>query len=74
MVIAVRKALPQPRPERGGIYRDLDGQLVRLVKVTKHLCTWLPVAQREAAREVTHRDYFLRRFKPLKKYPYKTAA
>ena len=74
IVIAVRKDLSHPGPERGAVYRDLDGQLVRLVKVTKHLCTWLPVAQREAAREVTHRDYFLRRFKPLKKYPYKTAA
>jgi hypothetical protein len=70
----VRKTLPQPRPERGAVYRDLDGQLVRLVKVTKYLCTWVPIAQGEAARQVTHRDYFLRRFTPLKKSNLKIAA
>jgi hypothetical protein len=70
----VRKALPQPRSERGGIYRDLDGQLVLLVNVKKNLCTWVPVAQRNAARQVTHRDYFLRRFTPLKKSSLKKAA
>ncbi len=74
IVIAVRKALPHPRPERGLVYRDLDGQLVRLVKLTKNLCTWVPITQREAARQVTHRDYFLRRFTPLKKSNLKKAA
>ncbi|MBZ5511483.1 MAG: hypothetical protein LAN70_09980 [Acidobacteriia bacterium] len=74
MVIAVRKALPQPRPERGGIYRDLDGQLVLLVNVKKGLCTWVPVAQGETARQVTHRDNFVRRFTPLKKSSLKKAA
>ncbi|MGB9106907.1 MAG: hypothetical protein WCC59_19280 [Terriglobales bacterium] len=70
----MRKALPQLVPERGAVYRDLDGQLVRLVKLTKNLCTWVPVAQGEAARQVTHRDYFLRRFTPLKKSNLKIAA
>ncbi len=74
ILIAVRKALPQPGPERGVVYRDLDGQLVRLVKLTKNLCTWVPIAQREAARQVTHRDYFVRRFTPLKKSNHKMAA
>jgi hypothetical protein len=74
ILIAVRKALPHPRPERGAVYRDLDGQLVRLVKVTKNLCTWVPLAQGNAARQVTHRDYFLRRFTPLKKSNLKKAA
>ena len=74
IVVAVRKALPHPRPERGLVYRDLDGQLVRLVKLTKNLCTWVPVAQGETARQVTHRDYFVRRFTPLKKPTHKMAA
>lgn len=68
------KALPQREPERGGVYRDLDGQLVLLVDVTKKLCTWVPVAQSEDVPQVTHRDNFLRRFKPLKKPNGKTAA
>lgn len=62
-----RNISPTPGPERGLVYRDLDGQLVRLVKVTKNLCTWVPVAQGEAELRVTHRDYFVRRFTPLKK-------
>lgn len=74
MLIAVRKALPQSRLERGGIYRDLDGQLVLLVNVKKGLCAWVPVAQGEAARQVTHRDNFVRRFTPLKKSNRKIAA
>jgi hypothetical protein len=74
IVIAVPKNLPQTGPERGVVYRDLDGQLVRLVKLTKNLCTWVPVAQGEAARQVTHRDYFVRRFTPLKKSNHKMAA
>jgi len=74
IVIAVRKDLPQLVPERGAVYRDLDGQLVRLVKVTKNLCTWVPIAQGNAARQVTHRDYFLRRFTPLKKSTQEMAA
>jgi hypothetical protein len=70
----VRKTLPQRRPERGVVYRDLDGQLVQLVNVKRNLCTWVPVAHGEAARQVTHRDNFVRRFTPLKKSAYKTAA
>ena len=58
----MRKHLLQNGPERGLVYRDLDGQFVRLVKLTKNLCTWVPVAQGEAARQVTHRDNFVRRF------------
>jgi hypothetical protein len=60
----MRKNLPQPGPERGVVYRDLDGQFVRLVKLTKNLCTWVPVAQGQAVRQVTHRDNFVRRFTP----------
>jgi hypothetical protein len=56
------------------VYRDLDGQLVRLVKLTKELCTWVPVAQGEAGRQATHRDNFVRRFTPLKKPIHKMAA
>ena len=74
IVIAVPKNLPQPRPERGLVYRDLDGQFVRLVKLTKSLCTWVPVAQGEAAGQVTHRDNFVRRFTPLKNSKHKRAA
>jgi hypothetical protein len=74
IAIAVPKNLPQTRPERGLVYRDLDGQFVRLVKLTKNLCTWVPVAQGEAARQVTHRDNFVRRFTPLKKSNHKMAA
>jgi hypothetical protein len=70
----VRKALSHPGPERGVLYRDLDGQLVRLVKMTKNLCAWVPVAQGKAARQVTHRDNFVRRFSPLKKSTRKMAA
>ena len=70
----MRKDLPQLVPERGAVYRDLDGQLVRLVKLTKNLCTWVPIAQGEAARQITRRDYFLRRFTPLKKSKHKMAA
>jgi len=74
IVIAVRKTLPQLVPERGAVYRDLDGQLVRVVKLTRSLCTWVPAAPGEAARQVTHRDNFLRRFTPLKKSSVKKAA
>jgi len=70
----MRKNLLQTGPERGLVYRDLDGQFVRLVKLTKNLCTWVPVAQGEAARQVTHRDNFVRRFTPLKKSTHKMAA
>ena len=70
----MRKTLPQPGPERGVVYRDLDGQFVRLVKLTKTLCTWVPVAPGEAVRQVTHRDYFSRRFTRLKKSTHKMAA
>ena len=72
--IAVPKHLPQSRPERGEVYRDIDGQLVRLVKLTKNLCTWVPIAQGKAARQATHRDNFVRRFTPLKKSSRKLAA
>ena len=74
IVIAVRKDLSHPGPERGAVYRDLDGQLVRLVKVTKNLCAWVPIAQGEAELRVTHRDNFVRRFTPLKKSSLKKAA
>ena len=74
ILIVVRKDLPQPEPQRGLVYRDLDGQLVRLVKLTKNLCTWVPIAQGEAARQATHRDNFVRRFIPLKKSTHKMAA
>lgn len=74
IVIAMRKALPQSGPERGLVYRDLDGQLVRLVKLTNNLCTWVPIVQGEAARQATHRDNFVRRFTPLKKSNHKMAA
>jgi hypothetical protein len=74
IAIAVRKNLPQLRPERGLVYRDLDGQFVRLVKLTKNLCTWVPVSQGESARQVTHRDNFVRRFTPLKNSKHKRAA
>ena len=74
ILVAVPKRLPQPRPERGEVFRDIDGQLVRLVKLTKTLCTWVPVAQGRAARQVTHRDNFVRRFTPLKKPSRKLAA
>jgi hypothetical protein len=74
IVIAVRKALLHLVPERGAVYRDLDGQLVRVVKLTRHLCTWVPITQGEAARQITHRDYFVRRFTPLKKSNLKKAA
>jgi hypothetical protein len=67
----VRNDLPRQKPEPGGLYRDLDGQLVQLVSVTRNLCTWTPVVSEKATRQVTHRDYFLRRFKPLR---FKTAA
>lgn len=74
IAIAMRKALPHTGPERGLVCRDLDGQIVRLVKLTKSLCTWVPVAQGEADRQVTHRDNFVRRFTPLKKSTRKMAA
>jgi hypothetical protein len=74
IVIAVPKTLPQSGPERGLVYRDRDGQFVRLVKLTKNLCTWVPIAQGAAARQVTHRDNFVRRFTPLKKSNHKIAA
>lgn len=74
IVVAMRNNLLPTGPERGVVYRDLDGQFVRLVKLTKKLCTWVPVAQGEAARQVTHRDNFLRRFTPLKKSTRKRAA
>jgi hypothetical protein len=74
IAIAMRKHLLQTGPERGLVYRDLDGQFVRLVKVTKNLCAWVPVAQGEATRQVTHRDNFVRRFTPLKKSNLKKAA
>ncbi|MGI9101852.1 MAG: hypothetical protein ACR2IF_05340 [Terriglobales bacterium] len=51
--------------ERGRLFRDLDGQLVSLVKVSGKLCYWVPVSQAEATRQVTHRDNFVRRFRPL---------
>jgi hypothetical protein len=70
----MRKALPQREPERGGVYRDLDGQLVQLVNVTRKLCTWVPVSDNETPQQVTHRDNFLRRFTPLKRSNLKTAA
>lgn len=74
IVVAMRNKLLPTGPERGVVYRDLDGQFVRLVKLTKNLCTWVPVAPGEAARQVTHRDYFVRRFTPLKKATHKRAA
>jgi hypothetical protein len=74
IVIAVRKALLHLVPERGAVYRDLDGQLVRVVRLTRNLCTWVPISQGEASRQITHRDYFVRRFTPLKKSNLKKAA
>jgi hypothetical protein len=70
----MRRDLPQPRPERGVVYHDLDGQLVQLVNVKKNLCTWVPIPQGEASRQVTHRDNFVRRFTPLKNSKHKMAA
>lgn len=61
------KSLFQPAPESGRIYRDFDGQLVQLVQVKKNLCTWVPVSAEQDRGQVTHRDNFVRRFKPLKK-------
>ena len=49
----------------GQIYRDLDGELVQLVAVERDLCCWIPLTQPRAARQVTHRDNFLQRFRPL---------
>ena len=66
--IGVPKHLRQPAPESGRIYRDFDGQLVQLVAVKKNLCTWVPVSREQAWGQVTHRDNFVRRFKPLKRW------
>ncbi len=60
------KVVPIRSPQPGKVYRDLDGELVCLVEVRKNLCTWVPLTQAEKSRQVTHRDNFLRRFKPLK--------
>lgn len=59
------KSPPGREPQQGRIYRDLDGELVRLLEVRKNLCTWVPVSEGEKTRQVTHRDNFLRRFTPF---------
>ncbi|MBZ5628090.1 MAG: hypothetical protein LAO06_04405 [Acidobacteriia bacterium] len=48
--------------------------MVLLVKASKDLCTWVPVADGEKSREATHRDNFVRRFTPLKKSRERMAA
>jgi len=67
----VRNNLPLQKPEPGELYLDLDGQLVQLINVSRNLCTWIPVYSEKPCRQVTYRDYFLRRFKRL---TFKTAA
>jgi len=49
----------------GQIYRDLDGGLVQVVSVDRELCCWISLTQAWPARQVTHRDNFLQRFRPL---------
>ncbi len=61
-------------PEQGSVYRDIDGQLVRVVKVSKYLCTWVPISHSEQTRQATHRDNFVRRFTPLNRSSEKLAA
>jgi hypothetical protein len=63
----MRKSPQRHGVEQGSIYRDLDGQLVCLVKVRRELCTWIPVSGADNASQITHRDNFVRRFTPLKK-------
>jgi hypothetical protein len=60
--------------QQGRVYRDFDGKLVLVVKVKKDLCTWVPVAEAEKTRQITHRDNFVRRFTSLKKRSYRRAA
>jgi hypothetical protein len=65
MLDDVAKLVPERGPAQGRIYRDLDGGLVQVVKVSKNLCTWVPLSNSERTRQVTHRDNFIRRFIPL---------
>lgn len=55
----------QPVLLPGQIYRDLDGELVQLVSVDGDLCCWIPLTLPWSARQVTHRENFVQRFRPL---------
>ena len=59
--------------KRGGIYRDLDGRLVCLVKLEHDLCTWTSLSE-PRERETSHRENFLRRFRSLAEQSRKFAA
>jgi hypothetical protein len=63
----MRKRTRERGVEQGSIYRDLDGQLVCLVKVKRNLCTWVPISEADKTRQVTHCDNFVQRFTTLKK-------
>lgn len=49
----------------GELYRDLDGSLVNLIAVENDLCYWTWLADSEDNQAVTHRDNFVRRFRPF---------
>lgn len=53
---------PQPEPEIGGVYRDVDGSLVRLVAVENNICCWVPQSCASDSHQMSHRDNFVRRF------------
>ena len=55
----------QPVLLPGQIYRDLDGELVQLVSVDRELCCWISLTQAWPARQATHRENFVQRFRPL---------
>jgi hypothetical protein len=61
------------RLKRGGFYRDLDGRLVRLVRIERELCTWITVSEPEST-QTSHRENFLRRFRSLDDNAHKLAA
>lgn len=69
----MERHIPQRKPNRD-FYRDLDGQIVRLIKVDKNLCTWVAVSGGDAVTQVTHHDNFVRRFTPVQNARHKTAA
>ncbi|HET7184552.1 MAG TPA: hypothetical protein VFI82_07690 [Terriglobales bacterium] len=70
---AVPRNLAHHEPQRD-FYRDLDGQIVRLIKVDRNLCTWVAVGSGDAVKQVTHHDNFVRRFTPVRNAGNKTAA